>query len=512
MMIFRAVRTAMAVGKRRRGLRHSGRSFALIFALAAAPFTTFAQQAPVNLGRAGDFVVLSKTGITNVPPSPIVGNVGASPITGAAVLLTCAEVTGTITVVDAAGPAPCSVVDPVGLGVAIGNMQTAYADAAGRTVPDFTELYGGNLSGKTLVPGLYKWSTGVLVDSTGFTLSGGPNAVWIFQVAGDINLANNAHVTLAGGARPVNIFWQVAGPTGVTLGTGTTFSGNILSAKQVILNTGAALNGRALAETQVTLQSTTVTTPGTLVGGVPQRVAPTVTSTVPANLSTGVPIGNLITATFSEAMDPATITGLTFTLKAGLTSVPGTVSYVGLTATFTPAANLLSNTLYTGTVTTGAKDPAGVALASDYVWTFTTGLAPDITRPTVSSTVPALGAVGVCHRQRSFRHLQRSDESGYNQCHNVHPCPRCNAGGRDRNLYRFDGNIYPHRHPPRQHTVHRHHYNRSAGPGGKCAPGQLRLDFHDRRHARHHRADRQLNRAVEWRDRRAGWKRPGSDV
>ncbi len=367
----------------------------LLSALAMVPASLMAQRLPVNLGTAGDYVVLSKTGITNVPPSPIVGNIGASPITGAAVHVTCAEVTGTIQVVDAAGPAPCSVINPLGLTVAILDMQAAYTDAAGRTVPDFTEFAAGDISGRTLTPGLYKWSTGVLTDATGFTLSGGPNAVWIFQVAGDITLANGAKAILAGGAQANNIFWQVAGPTGVTLGTGAIFNGTILSAKQVIMNTGAALNGRALAQTQVTLQSTAVTTPGPLVGGIPIPVAPTVTATAPPNLAVGASISSLITATFSEIMDPATISGLTFTLKNGLTSVVGTVSYVGLTATFTPGANLLANTVYTGTITTGAKDPAGIGLTSNYIWNFTTGAGADITPPTVISTTPATGAVAV---------------------------------------------------------------------------------------------------------------------
>jgi uncharacterized protein (TIGR03437 family) len=274
-------------------------------------------------------------------------------------------------------------------------MATAYTDAAGRTVPDFVNLGAGNISGRTLVPGLYKWSTDVLVDNTGVTLSGGPNAVWIFQIAGNLNLASSAHVTLAGGARAVNIFWQVGGGAGLTLGTGAVFSGNVLSATAVIMNTGASLNGRALAVTDVTLQQSPVTSPGTLVGGLPSPVGPTVTSTAPANLATLVPITNTLSATFSEAMAPATITAASFTLKNGPISVPGTVSYVGVTATFTPAVSLAAGTLYTATITTGATNPAGVALAANYVWTFTTGSAPDTTPPTVSSTVPSTGATSV---------------------------------------------------------------------------------------------------------------------
>jgi uncharacterized protein (TIGR03437 family) len=282
-------------------------------------------------------------------------------------------------------------------------MGTAYTAAAGVVVPppDATELGAGNISGMTIVPGLYKWSTGVFTDGSGFTLSGGPNAVWIFQIAGDLTLANNAKMILAGGAQANNIFWQVGGPTGATLGTTTSFFGTILSAKQVIMNTGATFVGRALAQTQVTLQSTAGTSPGPLVGGIPPLAGPTVTGTFPVNGALAAPINAALTATFSEGMDPATIISpaLTFTLKnntLGGAAVLGTVTYVGVTATFTPSANLIPGDNYTATITAAAKDPAGVALApAPYVWTFIAGAGADITPPTVSSTVPADHAIGV---------------------------------------------------------------------------------------------------------------------
>ncbi|MBC8017340.1 MAG: Ig-like domain-containing protein, partial [Verrucomicrobia bacterium] len=118
-------------------------------------------------------------------------------------------------------------------------------------------------------------------------------------------------------------------------------------------------------------------------------------STVPANAATLVPIGNKLTVTFSEAMDPSTINTTTFTVKQGATSVTGTVSYSGVTAVFTPASNLATSTVFTARITTGAKTPGGKALKSDYVWTFTTGTAADTILPTVSSTVPVSAATGV---------------------------------------------------------------------------------------------------------------------
>ena len=106
-------------------------------------------QAPVALGLAGNYVVLSKSGITNVYKSAISGDVGSSPITGAAILVSCAEVTGKIYSVDAAGPAPCAVIDPSRLTTSISDMETAYTDAAGRVNPDFLNLGAGDIGGKT---------------------------------------------------------------------------------------------------------------------------------------------------------------------------------------------------------------------------------------------------------------------------------------------------------------------------------------------------------------------------
>lgn len=124
-------------------------------------------------------------------------------------------------------------------------------------------------------------------------------------------------------------------------------------------------------------------------------IAPTVVSTVPVNGATGVAFNTKVSATFSEVMDPSSINATTFTLKQGSTSVAGVVTYSGVTATFSPAANLAPNTIYTATITTGAKDLAGNTLAANYVWSFTTGAASDATPPTVVSTDPANNATGV---------------------------------------------------------------------------------------------------------------------
>ncbi|WP_425432403.1 Ig-like domain-containing protein [Granulicella pectinivorans] len=134
---------------------------------------------------------------------------------------------------------------------------------------------------------------------------------------------------------------------------------------------------------------------------VPAPTPPAVISTVPLNAATGVPLNQAISATFSEAVDPSTVTAATFTLSAGGVPVAGVVTYVaaGSVATFTPAAPLVATTLYTATITTGVKDLSGTALAANYVWTFTTGAAPDTTPPTVIATNPLNNATAVPYNQ-----------------------------------------------------------------------------------------------------------------
>ena len=226
-------------------------------ALGTSAFAS-AGQSPVDLGSAGTFAILSKTGVTNVYASAITGNVGSSPITGAAILVTCTEVTGTIFAVDAAGPLPCTVNAAPFLTSAVGDMEAAYLDAEGRSSPDFTEVGAGEIGGLTLSPGLYKWGTGVMI-STDVTLHGGPNDVFIFQIAGTLLQANAARVTLTGGAKAKNIFWQVADV--VAIGTTAHFEGVVLAKTMISMNTGASANGRLLAQTAVTLQMNAVTRP-----------------------------------------------------------------------------------------------------------------------------------------------------------------------------------------------------------------------------------------------------------
>jgi hypothetical protein len=216
-------------------------------------------EAPAYLLSAGNFVILAKSGITNVPASAIVGNIGTSPITGAAITgLDCAEVTGLIYTVDATGPS-CRETDPVLLSRAISDMEAAYTYLAGQPagVGAFLNVGAGTLSGLTLVPGTYTWASPVTIP-TNLTLDaqGDVNAVWIFQITGTLTMAAGKQVLLAGGAKASNVSWQVADV--VTLEAGSYFTGNILAQTNIMMITGASLYGRALAQTAVTLQSNVV--------------------------------------------------------------------------------------------------------------------------------------------------------------------------------------------------------------------------------------------------------------
>lgn len=213
--------------------------------------------ASVNLGTSGNFVILAESSITNVPTSAVTGNVGVSPATGAGIGLTCAQVTGVIYDVDNTGPLPCAVKDAVRLTAAIGDKGTAYTDAAGRA-PDYTELAAGNIGGLNLGPATYKWGTGVSIP-TNVTLTGGPNDVWIFQIAQGLTVSPGVKIILAGGALPQNIYWQTF--AAADIGSTAEFKGVILSQTSIVMKTGASINGRLLAGTAVTLQQNTVTQP-----------------------------------------------------------------------------------------------------------------------------------------------------------------------------------------------------------------------------------------------------------
>lgn len=227
-------------------------TFAKTLALAAIVMisqlpSNAAGPAPVDLKSAARFTILAGAAITTTGGGIINGDIGASPITGAAIHLTQAQVNGTIFTVDATGPAG-SVIDAALLLAAKGDLTTAFNDAAGRTpVPSgpFLNPGAGNIGGLDLVPGLYKFTGTAMITGSNLTLTGGPNDVWIFQIAADLQVGSAIHVVLAGGAQPRNIFWQVG--TSATIGTFAVFKGTILADQAITMDTSSAMDGRALA-------------------------------------------------------------------------------------------------------------------------------------------------------------------------------------------------------------------------------------------------------------------------
>ncbi len=217
----------------------------------------------VNLGTAGAFAILAKSGISTVPASSITGDIGVSPIAATAitgfaltadasnVFSTSTQVIGKVFAADYAPPSPTTMT------TAVSDMELAFTDAAGRA-PGVTELGAGDIGGLTLAPGVYKWSSGLVIPAN-VTLTGNGRDVWIFQVAQNLSMASGTKVLLTGGARPKNIFWQVSGA--VDVGTTAHLEGVVLSRTAVRMLTGSSVNGRLLAQTAVTLDTAKVVQP-----------------------------------------------------------------------------------------------------------------------------------------------------------------------------------------------------------------------------------------------------------
>ncbi len=220
----------------------------------------------LDLGTAAGFTILAKAGITTTGKTAIQGNIGVSPIAATAITgfaLTMDEsnqfstspfVTGKVYATDYGTPTPAMLTD------AINNMEAAYTTANGLSLPTpVLEANNGDISGRRLTPGIYKWSTGLLISEAGLTLAGGPDDKWVFQIAGDLTLGSGARIKLTGGAKAKNITWVVAGQA--VLGTNSHLCGTILSKSLIALNTGAFVTGKLFAQTAVTLNASTVNMP-----------------------------------------------------------------------------------------------------------------------------------------------------------------------------------------------------------------------------------------------------------
>jgi ribosomal protein L21E len=231
-----------------------------------------------------------------------------------------------------------------------------------------------DLSGKALAnPYVWSWTTGSAPDVTPPMVTSTINA----------NGATNVSINTKVGA----FFTEAIDPLTITSTTFTLMQGTTPVAGTVNGVAFAVTFTPATSLTPNTVYTATLTTGVKDLAGnalaspytwswttaaVPDTTSPTVSSTIPVNNDTSMSINSALAAVFSEAMDPSTVNSATFILMQGATLVPGTVTYLGVTAAFVPTTALAYNTMYTATISTGAKDLAGNPLAANYQWSFTT--------------------------------------------------------------------------------------------------------------------------------------------
>jgi hypothetical protein len=217
-------------------------------------------QEAVELGTARNYVILARTGTFNNPASTITGDLGLSPadtsslsgfdLTEESNYATSEQVNGRIYASNMGAPTPAN------LTAAVEDMIAAYEDAAGRANPDFIDLHNSDIGGRTLSPGLYRWN-GNLNVSSGITLSGDSDDVWIFQIDEDLILSSNVFMELSGNTQVRNIIWQVAGD--VVIESDAQLKGILLTLNEITLNNNASVTGRLLTQESVNLDANTIT-------------------------------------------------------------------------------------------------------------------------------------------------------------------------------------------------------------------------------------------------------------
>lgn len=235
---------------------------AVAFTLSLAGLLTAATT--VNLGTADSFAVLAGSTVTNTGSTVITGNLGLTPGT---------SVTGF-------PPGTISGSQQIANALAIQaqtDLTAAYNNAAGQTV---TATVPAELGGTTKTAGVYDSGSGTFAVTGTLTLDaqGNPNAIFIFKTASTLTTAGGSNIILANGAQACNVFWEVG--TSATLGTNSTFKGNVLALSSITLTTGANVEGRVLARNgAVTLDTNSVTR---AVCAVAATLTPTPTATIAA--------------------------------------------------------------------------------------------------------------------------------------------------------------------------------------------------------------------------------------
>ena len=255
----------------------------------------------MGLGTAAAYSVLGGTTVTNTGPTTLAGDLGVNPgnaITGFP--------PGLVSGATHAGDAQA--------GQAQSDLTTAYNDAAGRAM---TASVAGDLVGQTLIPGVYK-SSGPLAVSGALTLDGQGNAnsVFIFQVASALTTATASSIVLTNSAQACNVYWQVG--SSATLGTTSTFNGNILALTSITATTGTRVHGRALARNgQVSLDTNVFSAPGCATAS--PSASPSASASVSASASASV----------SASASPSAVSGPSSTSPSGGSTAAGTGSRTG---------------------------------------------------------------------------------------------------------------------------------------------------------------------------------------
>ncbi|WP_345353903.1 ice-binding family protein [Actinoallomurus liliacearum] len=340
---------------------------------------TRAAQAPVNLGTAANFAVLGGSTVTNTGPSVVTGDLGVSP--GSAVTgFPPGTVFGAVHQADAVASQAQT------------DLTTAYNDAAGRTP---AAALPGDIGGLTLTPGVYKASSSLGLTGT-VTLDGqgDPNAVFIIQVGSALTTASSSVVRLINGAQACNVIWQIG--SSATLGTGSTFRGNILALTSITVTTGTNIFGRTLARNgAVTLDTNVISKDDCQSTPTP---TPTVTVT---NTVTATPT---VTATATVTATPTvTVTAQpTATPTVTVTAQPTATPTVTVTAqpTATPTVTVTAQPTATPTVTVTAQPTATPTVTATRTVTAQPTATPTVTatrtvtaQPTATPTVTATRTV-----------------------------------------------------------------------------------------------------------------------
>ena len=324
--------------------------------------------AQISLGTAQSFGVLAGTTVTNTGASVIAGNLGVSP--GTAVT---GFPPGSVTL-----PGTIHSADAVA-GQAQIDLTAAYVAITG--TPTLVDLTGTDLGGLTLGPGVYGFdSSAQLTGTLTLDAGGNPAAVFIFKIGSTLTTASGSSVVVINGGSSCNVFWQVG--SSATLGTTTTFAGNILAQASITLNTGANVSGRALARTgAVTLAGNNVT-----VCAAAAPVCPIITlspTTLPDG-AVGTPYSQPVTASGSAA------TPYTYTISSGTLPPPLTINAATGVISGTPS------TVGTFNFTVTATDTNGCFVTQLYQIVIAAAACPPIT---LSPLAPPPGRVGIPYSQ-----------------------------------------------------------------------------------------------------------------